>query len=322
MTEYDLGKVVGEDGQQGEDGVGIASITKTGTSGLVDTYTITYTDGDTDTFTVTNGSDASVTIVTSFSGTTSDSKVPSEKLTKTELDKKIATSSTSGLVKNDGSIMTSGTGASNWAVGNHTHSDYVNPTKVTSWSSTPSDNNVASEKLIKDSLDDKVSKSSTTGLLKNDGSVMTGGTGSSNWAIGNHSHSGYVSATKVTSWSSTVSDSNVPSEKLVKNSLDDKISKSSTSGLVKNDGSIDTNTYLTSSALTNYVQKSNTSGLLKNDGSVDTSSYITSSAISGMLTSSDIANNLTTTTTGKVLDATQGKALKDLIGDAITYINQ
>ena len=339
MTEYDLGKVVGDNG---DDGVGIASITKTGTSGLVDTYTITYTDGDTDTFTVTNGSDASVTIVTSFSGTTSDSKVPSEKLTKTELDKKIATSSTSGLVKNDGSIMTSGTGASNWAVGNHTHSAYVNPTKVTSWSSTPSDSNVASEKLIKDSLDDKVSKSSTSGLLKNDGtvdttsystfsgsysdlsnkpsipsassdlsdgsdlvkksqtsgllkndgSVMTGGTGSSNWAIGNHSHSGYVSATKVTSWSSTVSDSNVPSEKLVKNSLDDKISKSSTSGLVKN------------------------------DGSVDTSSYITSSAISGMLTSSDIANNLTTTTTGKVLDATQGKALKDLIGDAITYINQ
>ena len=43
---------------------------------------------------------------------------------------------------------------------------------------------------------------------------------------------------------------------------------------------------------------------------------------SGMLTSSDIANNLTTTTTGKVLDATQGKALKDLIGNAITYINQ
>ena len=32
----------------------------------------------------------------------------------------------------------------------------------------------------------------------------------------NHTHSGYVSATKVTSWSSTVSDSNVPSEKLVK----------------------------------------------------------------------------------------------------------
>lgn len=39
-------------------GVGIASITKTGTSGLQDTYTITYTDGSTpDTFVVTNGKD-------------------------------------------------------------------------------------------------------------------------------------------------------------------------------------------------------------------------------------------------------------------------
>lgn len=51
----------GADGQDGADGVGIASITKTGTSGLVDTYTITYTDGTTSTFTVTNGSDAELT---------------------------------------------------------------------------------------------------------------------------------------------------------------------------------------------------------------------------------------------------------------------
>ena len=36
----------------------------------------------------------------------------------------------------------------------------------------------------------------------------------------------------------------------------------------------------------------------------------------------DVANNLTTTTSGKALDARQGKALADLIGDAITYINQ
>lgn len=35
------------------------SISKTSTSGLVDTYTITYTNGDTDTFTVTNGKDGS-----------------------------------------------------------------------------------------------------------------------------------------------------------------------------------------------------------------------------------------------------------------------
>ena len=44
-------------GNPGATGNGIASIAKTGTSGLVDTYTITYTNGDTDTFTVTNGQD-------------------------------------------------------------------------------------------------------------------------------------------------------------------------------------------------------------------------------------------------------------------------
>ena len=186
MTQYDLGKVVGEDGAKGDDGNGISSITKTGTSGLVDTYTITFTNGSTTTFTVTNGSDASVTIQTSWGSTTSDSKVPSEKLTKDTLDTKIAKSSTSGLVKNDGTIDTN--------------------TYLTS-----------------SALSNYVQKSSTTGLIKNDGSIMTSGTGSSNWAVGNHTHSDYVSGTKVTSWSSTVSDSNVASEKLVKDTIDDLI---------------------------------------------------------------------------------------------------
>ena len=44
-------------GNTGDTGNGIASVTKTGTSGLVDTYTITYTNGNTSTFTVTNGQD-------------------------------------------------------------------------------------------------------------------------------------------------------------------------------------------------------------------------------------------------------------------------
>lgn len=56
----------GEQGEQGETGAtgatgatgnGIASIEKTSTSGLVDTYTITFTDGTTTTFDVTNGAD-------------------------------------------------------------------------------------------------------------------------------------------------------------------------------------------------------------------------------------------------------------------------
>jgi len=104
----------------------------------------------------------------------------------------VKTSNTAGLLKNDGSVMTSGTGSTNYSAGNHTHSGYI-------------------------------STSSTTGLVKNDGSIMTSGTGSSNWAVGNHTHSGYVSGTKVTSWSSTVSDSNIPSEKLVKDYIDNQI---------------------------------------------------------------------------------------------------
>ena len=71
----------------------IDSISKS-TSGLVDTYTITYDDNSTYQFTVTNGadgSDATVDIVTNTNGwnsTTSDSKVPSEKLVKNSLDSK------------------------------------------------------------------------------------------------------------------------------------------------------------------------------------------------------------------------------------------
>ncbi|MBR2343877.1 MAG: polysaccharide deacetylase family protein, partial [Clostridia bacterium] len=44
-------------GKPGKDGNGIVSITKTATVGLVDTYTITFSDASTSTFTVTNGAD-------------------------------------------------------------------------------------------------------------------------------------------------------------------------------------------------------------------------------------------------------------------------
>ena len=44
-------------GTPGPAGVGIQKIEKTNTEGLVDTYTITYTDGSTTTYTVTNGKD-------------------------------------------------------------------------------------------------------------------------------------------------------------------------------------------------------------------------------------------------------------------------
>lgn len=49
----------GLDGTDGLNGSGIASIVKTGTVGLVDTYTITYDDASTSTFDITNGADGS-----------------------------------------------------------------------------------------------------------------------------------------------------------------------------------------------------------------------------------------------------------------------
>lgn len=57
---------------------GIASIAKTSTSGVVDTYTITYTDGTTSTFTVTNGT-SSVTV--QGSGTASASVTHQQQVT-------------------------------------------------------------------------------------------------------------------------------------------------------------------------------------------------------------------------------------------------
>jgi hypothetical protein len=60
---------------KGADGVGIEKIEKTATAGLVDTYTITYTDGNISTFEVANGSGGSADTTTydpTVSGLASD----------------------------------------------------------------------------------------------------------------------------------------------------------------------------------------------------------------------------------------------------------
>lgn len=55
VTVQGVQSILGEKGDKGDTGNGIASIEKTGTSGVVDTYTITFTNGNTTTFTITNG---------------------------------------------------------------------------------------------------------------------------------------------------------------------------------------------------------------------------------------------------------------------------
>jgi hypothetical protein len=64
-----------------------------------------------------------------------------------------------------------------------------------------------------------------------------------------------------------LTDSNIASSNVV--------TKSSTSGLLKNDGTVDTTQYATTSDLSDYIAKSNTAGLVKNDGTIDTSTYAT-----------------------------------------------
>ena len=185
-------------------------------------------------------------IETSISTATSNNKVAGAKATKDELDNKISKSQTTGLVKNDGTIDTTTYLSSHQDISGK--EDTTN--KVSSWSSTTTNTHYPSEKLVKDSLDDKISKSSTTGLVKNDGTIDTTTYLSSHQDITGKEDS----SNKVSSWSSTTTNTHYPSEKLVKDSLDDKISKSSTSGLVKNDGTIDTNTYLTSSDITDKIE--------------------------------------------------------------------
>ena len=65
----------GVDGVDGVDGIGIESITKTDTSGLIDTYTISYTDETSSTFTVTNGQDGEDGIFWATYGTSTNEEI-------------------------------------------------------------------------------------------------------------------------------------------------------------------------------------------------------------------------------------------------------
>lgn len=75
----------GATGATGATGNGIASITKTGTSGLVDTYTITFTDGTTTTFDVTNGAEA-IDDTLSIAGRAADAKATGDTIDEVRSD--------------------------------------------------------------------------------------------------------------------------------------------------------------------------------------------------------------------------------------------
>ena len=250
-------------------------------------------------------------IVTSWSNPLTDSKVPSERLVKETID-------------NSG-------GGSSVSI-------------VTSWEQTLSDSKVASEKLVKDTIDTKANATHTHTVsqvtdfpnipskvsdLTNDSGFIT--SSSLPTKVSDLTNdSGFITSSSLPT---KVSDLTNDSGFITSSSLPTKISDltndsnfietSNTAGLIKNDGSIDTNQYLTQhQSLTNYVQKSSTNGLIRNDGTIDTTSYATASSISTMLTDLDIVDNLTTNDNTLVLSAKQGKTLKDYVDTLIGNIEE
>lgn len=285
MATYDLGKVVGDAGEKGDDGSTVWNTStaptyanskytftisnlsgKTGLQIAVNdiifysTYyyivsAVNSTTVDCSTRVSIKGSDATVTIATSFGSTPSDSKVPSEKLTKNSLDAKadassLATVATTGdyddltdkptiptktsdltndgdgtnvFVKNNDSRLTDSRTPTS-----HTHGNLTNDGKVGSTANyfvyTTTSGAITSKQKI-GNITTSGAIGSTSGkpiITTSSGVLTTGSFGSTSgtFAEGNHTHSGYVSATKVTSWQSTPSDSNVPSEKLVSDTFD------------------------------------------------------------------------------------------------------
>ena len=181
--------------------------------------------------------------VTSWSSTTTDTHYPSEKLVKESIDSVLSNipTATSELTNDcgfltshqdiSGKIDTAGTGLSKSGTTlNHSNSvtalttasfkkvkydsqGHITGTSDVSASDLPTHTHTVSNitdfpSIPSSSSDlsdgsDLIKKSSTTGLMKNDGSVMTSGTGSTNYSAGNHTHSGYASSSHTHStWTS------------------------------------------------------------------------------------------------------------------------
>ena len=418
MATYDLGKVVGAAGEKGDDGSSVWNTStaptyanskytfnisnlsgKTGLTIAVNdiifysTYyyivsTVNTTTVDCSTRVSIKGSDATVTIATSFGSTPSDSKVPSEKLTKNSLDAKadtsslatvattgdyddltdkptipskisdltndsdfIETSSTSGLIKNDGTIDTTSYSTFSGSYNDLSGKPTI-PTKTSDLTNDGDGTNVFVKNNDSRLTDSRTPTSHSHGNLTNDGKVgstanyfvytTTSGAITSKQKIGNITTSGAIGSTSgkpiitTTSGVLTTGSFGTSSGTFAEGNHTHSgyISTSSTTGLIKNDGSIMTsgtgsgNYAAGNHTHSGYISTSSTTGLIKNDGSIMTSGTGSSNYAvgnhthSGYVSTSDIVDNLTTNDSTKVLSAKQGKALADLIGNAITYINQ
>ena len=327
MTDYDLGRVVGDAGAKGDKGDkgdtgatgnGISSIRKTGTSGLVDTYTITFTNGNTTTFTVTNGSDASVTIDSALSS--SSTNPVQNKVIKGALDNKADSS--------------------------HTHDDrYYTETEVDNLLDVKLDVSDAFSGSYND-LTNKPSIPSATSDLTNDSGFITssslptktsdltndGADGTNVYVANNdsrlsdartptsHTHGQVTNDGKITSSAVIASGDNI----VITDASDSSKLKKVANVLATHikDSNAHSNIGTSASATQGAINTAIDTALGNKASSSHTHTESQITDLGDYIETSSIANNLTTTSSGYVLDARQGKALADLIGDAITYINQ
>lgn len=166
--------------------------------------------------------------------------------------------------------------------------------KVTSLSSSSTDTQYPSAKCVYDAI------ANANSNIVIDNTILQNSTNAvENGAIYNALANKEDKANKTSSWNNSTNNTRYPTEKLVKDSLDAKLDKTQTDeGFVKSNG--------------------NTVGFGTGSSQVAQGNH----THSGMLTTSDIINDLTTGGTNKVLSAEQGKELKELIGNAIAYINR
>lgn len=166
--------------------------------------------------------------------------------------------------------------------------------KVTSLSSSSTDIQYPSAKCVYDAI------ANANSNIVIDNTILQNSTNAvENGAIYNALANKEDKANKTSSWNNSTNNTRYPTEKLVKDSLDAKLDKTQTDeGFVKSNG--------------------NTVGFGTGSSQVAQGNH----THSGMLTTSDIINDLTTGGTNKVLSAEQGKELKELIGNAIAYINR
>ena len=177
----------------------ISDVSKS-TSGLVDTYTITFNDNSTYVFTVTNGNDgSSPDIVTSTNGwnsTTSDSKVPSEKLTKASLDNKLdkVLGTANRFVVTDSSKNVT----LKEKLGNITLDGKVGSNANYFLYTTTSGEVTSKQKIGNITTSGAIGSTSGLPIVTTTSGVLTTGafgTGSGQFAEGNHTHSSYVNPT-------------------------------------------------------------------------------------------------------------------------------